>query len=59
MKNGVYGTSIAHDSVFQLFGVVQFMNNMSRVTLKSVFVVSDNASSTQIGLYSRRRYLET
>ena len=34
------------------------MHNISRVTIKKIFGVSDNVSPTQIGLFSQRRYIE-
>ena len=34
------------------------MHNISRVTIKIFFVVSDKASPTQNGLFSQRRYIE-
>ena len=34
------------------------MHNISRVTIKKFFGVSDNVSPTQIGLFSQRRYIE-
>ena len=46
-----------HIIIFRLFGVIQCMHNISRVT-KTFFWVSDNVSPTQIGLFSQRRYIE-
>ena len=34
------------------------MHNISRVTIKKFFGVSDNVSPTHIGLFSQRRYIE-
>ena len=39
MKYGVYGTSTAHDNVFGC-GVIQYMYNMSRVTINLAFIAS-------------------
>ena len=35
------------------------MHNISRVTIKKFFGVSDSVSPTQIGLFSQRRYIES
>ena len=38
--------------------MIQCIHNISRVTIKIFFGVSDNVSHTQIGLFSQRRYIE-
>ena len=35
MKHCVYWTAIAHNNIFRLFGVIQCMQNISRVTIKN------------------------